>query len=428
MKTRSLLQTLFVLIWATHAAAQAQPHVVRQVEGCVRVRADHNTSSEERACLVTGTAVSVVDSAPYWRQITFATDGEGWIAKKYIEPANSPAPVPVDTAIPADAFLEVHFIDVAQGDAIWITTHDDGVDGNGRFEGTNIMIDGGPYSADANNPVRTYMEQNAHHGAVIDALIVTHPHIDHYRGAENLSRHFEVRHYYDPGANGTQTYDAFITALTGNDTDPGRAQNLHIGRANFGTLSWGSELNPTFLYSDGDATNPLGSGSTRTNNASIVLRLVYGNHSFLFMGDAEGKDRNDPAIPAQYVEAHLLAANPGELNSTVLKIAHHGSETSSTLPFIQAVDPDVVVVQSGRKSFNGTFIPDASTLQRYCCHDPSTRIYRTDEGDEAAGLTGRAAADGDHIVVRTNGTTMTVNALSGGQPHVVESCQPGCAQ
>ena len=89
-------------------------------------------------------------------------------------------------------------------------------------------------------------------------------------------------------------------------------------------------------------------------------------------------------------------------------------------------EPDIVVVQSGRKSFSGTFIPDASTLERYCCHDPSTRIYRTDLGDEASGLIGRGAADGDHIVIRTNGTNLTVDALSGGQPHPINSCEPVC--
>jgi beta-lactamase superfamily II metal-dependent hydrolase len=56
-----------------------------------------------------------------------------------------------------------------------------------------------------------------------------------------------------------------------------------------------------------------------------VLRLVYGNQSFLFMGDAEGKDRDDSAGTAQYVEQHLLANHAGELDSTVLKISRHSS-------------------------------------------------------------------------------------------------------
>ena len=63
-----------------------------------------------------------------------------------------------------------------QGDGIWITTHDDGVQGNGRFDGRNIVIDGGPDASEAKNEFAKYVEAHAHHNARIDALIVTHPH------------------------------------------------------------------------------------------------------------------------------------------------------------------------------------------------------------------------------------------------------------
>ena len=86
----------------------------------------------------------------------------------------------------------------------------------------------------------------------------------------------------------------------------------------------------------------------------------------------------------------------------------------------------IVVVSSGRRSFNGRFIPDASTLRRYCCHDPATRIYRTDERDEPEGLTTANDADGDLVVVRTNGREIDVRALEGGNPLTVGECQPAC--
>jgi beta-lactamase superfamily II metal-dependent hydrolase len=116
-------------------------------------------------------------------------------------------------------------------------------------------------------------------------------------------------------------------------------------------------------------------------------------------------------------------------NANVLKIAHHGSETSSTLPFLQAVDPDIVVVSSGRKNFKGRgtenrFLPDKTTLQRYCAHKPSTRIYRTDQGDEQQRRTVANDADGDHIIVRTNGHDLLVEALEDGQPISMNSCRP----
>jgi len=66
-----------------------------------------------------------------------------------------------------------------------------------------------------------------------------------------------------------------------------------MGRAQFGTPDWGSELVAEFLYSYPGSPTGLGSGNTLENNASIVLKLTYGNISFLFMGDAEGKNRSE---------------------------------------------------------------------------------------------------------------------------------------
>jgi beta-lactamase superfamily II metal-dependent hydrolase len=109
-----------------------------------------------------------------------------------------------------------------------------------------------------------------------------------------------------------------------------------------------------------------------------------------------------------------------------LKIAHHGSETSSTTQFIEAVDPEVVVVSSGRKSFSGTFLPVTSTLKRYCCHKPSTLIYRTDQDDELEGRTTANDADGDHVIIRTNGKVLDVRAFSNGQPITMDRCLPEC--
>jgi hypothetical protein len=71
-----------------------------------------------------------------------------------------------------------------------------------------------------------------------------------------------------------------------------------------------------------------------------------------------------------------------------------------------AIQPEIVVVCSGRKVFGGTFLPDATTLQRFCCSNPNARIYRTDHNDAADGLTATNDADGDPVVIRTNGSTV----------------------
>jgi len=78
---------------------------------------------------------------------------------------------------------------------------------------------------------------------------------------------------------------------------------------------------------------------------------------------------------------------------------------------------------SGRKSFRGVFLPDKTTLERYCDHNPDTRIYRTDQDDEADGLDAGAAADSDNIVIRSNGHGVpSVDASSGGTPITISGC------
>lgn len=419
---------LFFTTCALASVAWAQlsePHVIRSDGGCINVRPQPDTSTSPTACLAPGTSVVVVAAIPFWREITFGNNERGWAAKKFLVASPAPVVTPLaGGAIPADAFLEIHFVDVGQGDAIYIQTHDDGIDGNGKFEGYGVVVDGGPYSADASNPLLPYIEQHAHHGAKLEALIVTHPHVDHFKGAETISRHFDIQHYYDPGFPSTlTTYNAFLDAMRGTGGAPPRARNIHIN--DFSTLNWGSEIKVEVLYSYPNNNQGLGSSNTLVNNSSVVLRLQYGQHTFLFMGDAEGKDRDGSPATPKYVEARLLQTQATMLRANVLKIAHHGSETSSTSPFIDAVDPDIVIVESGRGVFGGRFLPDATTLQRYCTHKPTTRIYRTDQNDEQDGLSESNSADGDNIVIRTNGTDpILVTALEGGQTFNTTTCAP----
>ena len=402
--------------------------VKNNVSPCLKVRDQPNTEATTLECLVPGTGVTVTGSVPFWRKVSFGNNQHGWVAKKYIEPVEAPSVADtISSIIPADAFLTIHFVDVGQGDAIWIQTHDDNIDGNGIYEGYSIVIDGGPYSSDNSNPLLPYMESQGYHGADIEALFLTHPHEDHFNGAETISRHFKINHYYDPGyPSDLVSYTAFKNAMKGTAGNPGRAKKVHIGQSNFGEINWGRELRVEVLYSwKGDPQNQLGSGNTEVNNSSIVLRVQYGNHVFLFMGDAEGKERDDETDQARYVEKILLETEPDKLKATVLKIAHHGSETSSTLPFIQAVNPDIIVVQSGRKPFGsgGTFLPDISTLQRYCEHNSNVKIFRTDEKDKEAGHNARAAVDGDHVVIKSNGAGKPqVKALQAGNTATVNFC------
>ncbi len=143
-------------------------------------------------------------------------------------------------------WLTVNFVDVGQGDAIWIHTADDDIDANGIFEGRNIVIDAGPYSADSSNALLTYLRGSAHHFAIIDALILTHPHDDHYSGVDTIVRHFEINDYYDPGMPGTASYQALLASFTA----PGRkVSHVHRTPGNLGSLRLGprAERNDSLL-------------------------------------------------------------------------------------------------------------------------------------------------------------------------------------
>ena len=411
---------LICFIPSVQLFAQNTYKVRSTVSGCLHVRTDHSTEATSVDCITPGTEVTVLSSVPFWRQIRY-NNKTGWVAKKYIELVET---VEDSITIEDNAFLTIHYVDVGQGDAIWIQTYDDGIDGNGKYEGYSIVIDGGPKSSIQQNALAAYMEREGHHGANIEALIVSHPHVDHFNGSKTIAQHFTVNHFYDPGYPGGTQYNNFLKYLKGTSAASSKARKLHLGLSNFGNINWGSELQVEVLYAwNGDPENVLGSGSTENNNASIVLRLQYGDHVFLFMGDAEGKDRADTPDQAKYVEKILLETVPTKLKSTVLKIAHHGSETSSTLPFIQAVDPEFVIVQSGRKSFSGTFLPDKTTLERYCQHNPNVKIYRTDHGDEEAGYSHTQAVDGDHVIIRSNGKGKPeVKAFDGGEIVAITFC------
>ena len=431
MVARSFLVVLASIAATSTALAQApvQFAVSDAVSSCLVVHARPQSSAPSIACLVPGTRVEGVGTAPYWRRIILQDGRTGWAAKKFLDIVAAP-PVAPTTDDRNDAWLEVHVVDVGQGDGIWIHTFDDNIPGNGRYEGYNIIIDGGPNQDLPGNRLLRYVMDRAHERAIIDALIITHPHDDHYPGAVGILKHFDVHEFYDSGFLNGGDWNGF-RALVDSEKFDGRRIVEHVGRSTFGTPNWGSELQVTFLYADPGQRAGLGSAgsSTRINNASIVFRLQYGTQSMLFMGDIEGKEREAPPSVVKYAERLLLdSVDSTALRSTVLKVAHHGSETSSTTRFIEAVNPHYVVVSSGRRPYgrqpNIRFLPDKGTLQRYCDHSDSIRIYRTDQDDEAERKTAANDADGDNIVISMNGKETRIQAYSAGNPITPTACVP----
>ena len=309
-----------------------------------------------------------------------------------------------DRPPPGPRDVRVSFVDVGQGDAIWIQIPS----GTGQ-QPKNILIDGGPDRGKKNRLITYLNTYGLHGGDLIDVLIVTHPHDDHYPGLLDVLAQYQVRTIIDSGYPKPGKYQEFLRAARA-ETVNGRPSTLiNLRNTPDLKLDWGPAVNARILHTDAAKGPPMGTGNTRENNASTVVRLEVGHTSFLLMGDAEGKERSNPATTCKFVEKLLLDKfTSRDLHATVLKAGHHGSETGSTLPFLKAVHPDVVVVMSGRKAFNGTFIPDEAVLRRYQKENDKVRIFRTDDQDEAEGHTTKDDADGDDIYMLTDGKTLRV--------------------
>jgi len=300
--------------------------------------------------------------------------------------------------------LKIIMADVGHGDCIWIKTPDDGIKGNGKYEGYNIVIDGGPSSKrilDILPPL------GLKYGSKVDWMINTHAHNDHYRGLIGLLDIYRVKRILDPGyQSGGTAFGAFCWRAL---IEPGNTfYSPVIGIASIPglkslsqsvpfPLDWGKELEVEILYS-----NPAVTDDT-VNESSIVIHLKYNLFSMLFTGDEEGKYRpsdgyNDPDHPMKvekFLLDHYFTEDNNRLKSTIIKIPHHGSETSSTNPFIKAVSPKEGIIFAG----NRHGLPDETVIKRY--EDNGCRVWRTDRMDE--GKKSSESHGDDTIIITSNG-------------------------
>lgn len=258
--------------------------------------------------------------------------------------------------------LRVTFLDVGQGDASVI-----------QFpSGEVLVVDAGPLSASFNAGEKTVAPFLMKNGiTTVDALLTTHPHADHMGGIPYLVQHFLVRRIIDPNQHTDSKlffmYDSLVKNISRISANAGM-QLMSLANVRLYCL------HPTQQFLDGDSAN----GYTDLNESSIVFKLQYGRTAFLFTGDAE--------IPA---EDHIVAIYQDFLKSDIVKAGHHGSITSSSENFIDAIKPKEVVVSVGK--FNKFRHPSKTVLQRY--EERKVRIRRTDE--EGA------------IVYETDGITLT---------------------
>ncbi len=250
-----------------------------------------------------------------------------------------------DGAIAADTAAEinpdasksvvVHFIDVGQADAILI-----------QKGGAAMLIDGGN-KADSGTVVDYIRAQGIE---TLDYVVATHPHEDHIGGLGAVIRTFDVKNLIMP--------DVVTTTVIFEDTLHAIEQKrLEIALPAYGDTY---DLNGAAFT----VLAPIGSAYTGLNDYSVVLKLVNGSNSFLFTGDAE-----------KISEGEMLARDGGILKSDVLKVGHHGSESSTSAAFLAAADPAYAVISVGADNPYG--LPDASVLA--LLQSRNIGILRTDE-------------------------------------------------
>ncbi|QZY57575.1 ComEC/Rec2 family competence protein [Crassaminicella profunda] len=248
--------------------------------------------------------------------------------------------------------LKVHFINVGQADSILIE--------NGE---NRMLIDAGN-NGDANLVVNYLKSQGINE---LDYVIGTHPHEDHIGGLDAVINTFDIGKVYMPKVTHTsKTFKDVITAIKNKGlkiTNPVVGSKIALGDAQGVILAPNSKE-----YKD-------------YNNYSIVLKLTYGNTSFLFTGDAEDLSEEE------------MMNNGLDLSADVLKLGHHGSHSSTTLEFLNKVNPTYAVIMT--ETGNDYGHPHKETMDKL--KNKNIPVYRTDENGNII-----ATSDGKEITFNVN--------------------------
>ena len=260
-----------------------------------------------------------------------------------------------------DDNLHVSFFDVGQGDAILIQTPD----------GQNILIDGGPDFQEINLEMS---EKLPFWERTIDLVVCTQPQADHITGLVEVLRRYKVKQVLEPGVSyNSSIYQVWLSVVEdeGIEYNVARAgQEIDLGNGIKIDV-----LNPPATLYEGTSHD--------VDNNGVILKLTWGKVSFLFTADIR-----------EEVEFELIRQR-ANLRSTVLKVAHHGSDTSTTTQFLTAVAPEIAMISVGANNPFGHPSPDV--MNRLIDTLGDNNVYRTDEDGTIEFIT-----DGESLWVRSD--------------------------
>ncbi|KIL46675.1 hypothetical protein KP77_28020 [Jeotgalibacillus alimentarius] len=246
--------------------------------------------------------------------------------------------------------MDVTFLDVGQGDAILIE----------HTNGEVTLVDAGRYGSVTETALQ------AEGVTRIDTLIITHPDADHVGGAADVIRNYDVKEVFDSGqVHTTQVFEDYLGAIE--DTGVFYS-DVRVGDE----LSDDVRTDLSAIAVDPEASD--------MNDGSIVLKLTHGEMDFMLTGDAGIE------VEEELVESGM------DLESEVLKVSHHGSNTGTSAAFLAAVDPDYAVLSFGDNSYGH---PHDEVVQRLTQYPVD--IYATEDGSVIF------TSDGDGLIVEKGG-------------------------